>query len=332
MGAKSEKKAAKAPAGTVAAPQNAASPALAGGRVPRWVFLYQLDNNPKWPTLEAKVSRTLIMRQKGRMLPIFLTIQFLLATSYGNSDNLDKSHFEALAGLSTSLVRIGGAIISLLVSAALFFASVFLEPPPDEDGRYAVRATIFGPLLCLPHCVVLAQLVASIFALVAELSLATGDPVTWLLCYSHASVAPLCIASAALAAYFLLCVKDDIRWLKWLDPFARLDTGAVEIEFLLHLIPAVLAFFDILMKDPRLMAACLPNFAKTTAVFGLGVNGYFAMCQSHAVISGCHYYPNLRDMKGTMDWVKLLSVSVGVIAGVSMAVYAILSMHTYLHA
>jgi len=229
-----------------------------------------------------------------------------------------------------SVMRVAGSLVCVLGGVFLFFVSVFLEPPPHEEGRLAVRASMFGLALCLAHNVILAQLVCSIFGLVAELSMAT-EPVGWLLAFSYASPSALCATTSALAVMFWIRIKDDREWLEWLEPFERANTGAVEMQYLLHLGPFCLAWLDaFVFKDGRMLAHCLPDFWSMSALILFVANIYFALCQSHSLLSGgCYLYPFMKRHKGSIEWVSFLVCCVAVMSALCALFYGFIWVRTY---
>jgi len=277
--------------------------------------LYQLEGNPKWPDISSKVNRALLMRQKGRMLPLFLTAEFFFAAgSFGIEGDKDPIAISSAPQAHFSAARLLGTLACALGSIFLFFVSVFLEPPPHEDGRRAVRASLLGPLLCLSHNVVLTQLVYAVFSLVAELSL-VSEPVVGLLAFCHSAAAAIFVASATAAIFYVMCLRSDREWQMWVDSFEKAKAGVTEIELILHAGPICLAVFDaFVVKDVRMLRHFQPNFWCLGALALLCTNLYIGFCHVHAFLGGgsAYLYPFMKHIAGYRTWAAFLMISVTV--------------------
>lgn len=294
------------------------------GRLPAWLWMHYFEDNPKWPDLPAKLTRTLIMRQKARMLPVFLGVLWLLAVSYygladKKGDGLEKTELGNVttkhSTFTLSWFRIAGSFMSVLASLFLFYASVFLEPPPSPESRTAVQASVVGPLLLLAHDVILAQLVCNIFGFVGELTMVANDPVTWLTDFAHAASPAMCAATATLGLLFWFCIRTDREWLQPMESLARANTGVVELQHLLHVGPFTIAWLDTFaVRDTRMLCENLPSFYRMAALLLLCGNCYFALCHVHAYLTeGCYVYPFIRHVKTfKIGKIFLLSFAAGV--------------------
>nr|ABI14337.1 unknown [Pfiesteria piscicida] len=301
-------------------------------RLPAWVFMYDLHGNPKWPDITAQLNRALLMRQKGRMLPLFFCIELFMAMTFYSGDieaELMSKLKTVPPTLSFSAVRLAGAVLCLAGTAFLFFVSVFLEPPPDEDARLAVRATVVGPLLFLAHDVIVIQLVVAVCNVAAEISLAYA-PIGWLVVFANASPLAVCSLCAACGILFWLQIKDDRQWMRWLEPLERAGTGAVEIEYLLHLGPFFLAWADVFVfKDTRMMVDYAPSMSNVVILLLVGTNLYVCLCHCHSLISGGHHlYPFLRRIHSTRDWVWFMVPAIIVINIVVFMLFAFVRLRS----
>lgn len=263
--------------------------------LPKWCSMYQLDDNPKWPDISSKITRALLMRQKGRMLPAVLSIEVILAIVMFSGTNAPELAWGVLPSMSP--IRLLGGTLCVAGSLLLFWVSVFLEPPPSEEGRKAIRASLAGPLMCLKTNVVIALLVHSSFGLVAETTLASG-PVEWLLAYSYMTVCGICVASSTSMIFFLGFVQVDREWNKWAEPFRKASAGIDQIELLLYVGPFALSMVDLfLVKESGLLLRFLPEYWGLSAFFVLCANSFFGLCHAHSLLSGgCYLHPWMKDL------------------------------------
>jgi len=235
-----------------------------------------------------------MMQRKGRTLPVVLTVEVLLAVVMYNGTDVAFSGLPAM-----SMFRLTCAVCITACSLGLFCASVFLEPPPPEEGRRAIRATAVGHLMCLKTDVVIAQLVHSTFSLVAEMSLGS-DPAAWLIGYSYASVTALVVAASSSVAFFFVCVKEDPEWRQWSEPMRKAGAGIDQLELLLALGPLALSLADLVfVKEGSLLVRFLPEFWPMAALCVLCVNAFYGLCHTHSLLTGgCYLHSWMNSLYG----------------------------------